>query len=130
MTAIPFRTAIRDALDEELANDERVILFGEDVAAAGGVFAVTPGLQERYGPARVFDTPISELAMTGAAYGAAILAGVGARYWSGVDQACDAVVRVAARVPPDAKSTALMQRHYQTFRRLYPALRQIAGNIG
>jgi len=66
----------------------------------------------------------------GAAYGAAILAGVGARYWSGVDQACDAVVRVAARVPPDAKSTALMQRHYQTFRRLYPALRQIAGNIG
>src|SRR5204863_4739610 len=43
-----------------------------DVAVAGGVFAVTPGLFEKYGPARVFDTPISELAMTGAAYGAAI----------------------------------------------------------
>jgi pyruvate/2-oxoglutarate/acetoin dehydrogenase E1 component len=68
---IEFRTAIRDALDEELARDERVIFFGEDVAAAGGVFAVTPGLQERHGE-RVFDTPISELAMAGAAYGAAI----------------------------------------------------------
>jgi pyruvate/2-oxoglutarate/acetoin dehydrogenase E1 component len=66
------REAIREALDEELARDERVILFGEDVAIAGGVFAVTPGLHEKYGPERVFDTPISELAMTGAAYGAAI----------------------------------------------------------
>src|SRR3954468_8492749 len=69
---VEFRFAVRDALDEELARDERVILFGEDVAAAGGVFAVTPGLYEKYGPARVFDTPISELAMSGAAYGAAI----------------------------------------------------------
>jgi acetoin:2,6-dichlorophenolindophenol oxidoreductase subunit beta len=69
---LEFREAIRSALDEELERDERVILFGEDVAAAGGVFAVTPGLYEKYGPARVFDTPISELAMTGAAYGAAI----------------------------------------------------------
>jgi pyruvate/2-oxoglutarate/acetoin dehydrogenase E1 component len=69
---IEFRTALRDALDEELAADETVILFGEDVALAGGVFAVTGGLFEKYGPGRVFDTPISELAMTGAAYGAAI----------------------------------------------------------
>ena len=69
---VEFREAVRQALDEELARDERVFLFGEDVAAAGGVFAVTPGLHEKYGPDRVFDTPISELAMTGAAYGAAI----------------------------------------------------------
>jgi acetoin:2,6-dichlorophenolindophenol oxidoreductase subunit beta len=69
---VEFRTALRDALDEELAADETVILFGEDVALAGGVFAVTGGLFEKYGPRRVFDTPISELAMTGAAYGAAI----------------------------------------------------------
>jgi acetoin:2,6-dichlorophenolindophenol oxidoreductase subunit beta len=68
---LEFREAIRQALDEELARDERVFLFGEDVAVAGGVFAVTPGLRERYGD-RVFDTPISELALTGAAYGAAI----------------------------------------------------------
>ena len=69
---IDFREAIRSALDEELARDERVILFGQDVAIAGGVFAVTGGLYEKYGPARVFDTPISELAMTGAAFGAAV----------------------------------------------------------
>jgi pyruvate/2-oxoglutarate/acetoin dehydrogenase E1 component len=69
---IEFREAIRSALDEELERDESVIFFGEDVAAAGGVFAATPGLWEKYGPDRVFDTPISELAMTGAAFGAAV----------------------------------------------------------
>jgi acetoin:2,6-dichlorophenolindophenol oxidoreductase subunit beta len=68
---IEFRQAIRDALDEELERDERVIFFGEDVAAAGGVFAVTPGLVDKYGP-RVFDTAISELALGGAAFGSAI----------------------------------------------------------
>ena len=71
-TTIDFRTAIREALDEELAADDRVIFFGEDVALAGGVFAVTPGLYEKYGRERVFDTPISELALAGAAFGAAI----------------------------------------------------------
>jgi acetoin:2,6-dichlorophenolindophenol oxidoreductase subunit beta len=69
---VEFREAVKQALDEELERDERVIFFGEDVAIAGGVFAVTPGLYEKHGPKRVFDTPISELAMTGAAYGAAI----------------------------------------------------------
>jgi acetoin:2,6-dichlorophenolindophenol oxidoreductase subunit beta len=72
MTAVPFRTAIRDALDEELAADERVVFFGEDVAVAGGVFAATPGLYEKYGGERVFDTPISELALAGAAFGSAV----------------------------------------------------------
>jgi pyruvate/2-oxoglutarate/acetoin dehydrogenase E1 component len=72
MPDLEFRQAIRDALDEELARDERVIFFGEDVAAPGGVFAATPGLQEKHGAERVFDTPISELAITGAAYGSAI----------------------------------------------------------
>src|SRR3954469_4740675 len=69
---LEFRVAIRDALAEELEHDERVIFFGEDVAAAGGVFATTPGLAERFGPERVFDTPISELALAGAAFGAAV----------------------------------------------------------
>ncbi len=71
-TEVEFRAAVRDALDEELARDERVILFGEDVAAAGGVFVTTPGLSEKYGDARVFDTPISELALMGAAFGSAV----------------------------------------------------------
>jgi pyruvate/2-oxoglutarate/acetoin dehydrogenase E1 component len=69
---VEFRAALRAALDEELAADDSVILFGEDVAQAGGVFAVTTGLYDKYGPSRVFDTPISELAMTGAAFGAAV----------------------------------------------------------
>jgi acetoin:2,6-dichlorophenolindophenol oxidoreductase subunit beta len=69
---LEFRRAIREALAEELERDERVVFFGEDVALPGGVFAVTPGLQERFGPDRVFDTPISELALAGAAYGAAV----------------------------------------------------------
>ena len=72
MPTVAFRTALREALDEELAADDRVVFFGEDVAIAGGVFAVTPGLYEKYGPERVFDTPISELALAGAAFGAAI----------------------------------------------------------
>ena len=72
MAEIEFRRAIRDALDEEMTLDERVVLFGEDVAVAGGVFAVTPGLHEKYGAERVFDTPISELALSGAAFGSAV----------------------------------------------------------
>jgi pyruvate/2-oxoglutarate/acetoin dehydrogenase E1 component len=71
-STIEFRAAIRDALDEELARDENVVFFGEDVAKPGGVFAVTAGLQERHGAERVFDTPISELVISGAAFGAAV----------------------------------------------------------
>jgi pyruvate/2-oxoglutarate/acetoin dehydrogenase E1 component len=58
---LEFRSAVRDALLEEMERDERVIFFGEDVALAGGVFKATPGLYERFGSERVFDTPISEL---------------------------------------------------------------------
>ncbi|HLJ04323.1 MAG TPA: alpha-ketoacid dehydrogenase subunit beta [Solirubrobacteraceae bacterium] len=72
MSELEFRTAIREALAEEIERDPAVVFFGEDVAAPGGVFAVTPGLRERFGPERVFDTPISELALIGAAYGAAV----------------------------------------------------------
>jgi acetoin:2,6-dichlorophenolindophenol oxidoreductase subunit beta len=71
-STLEFRAAIREALEGELERDERVMLFGEDVAVPGGVFALTPGLHDRFGPDRVFDTPISELAMTGAAFGAAV----------------------------------------------------------
>ena len=71
MSGLEFRVAIRDAIAEELERDPAVLFFGEDVAAPGGVFAVTGGLQERFGADRVFDTPISELALAGAAFGAA-----------------------------------------------------------
>jgi pyruvate/2-oxoglutarate/acetoin dehydrogenase E1 component len=72
VSTLEFRDAIRDALAEELERDPSVVFFGEDVALPGGVFKVTPGLFERFGPERVFDTPISELALIGAAYGAAV----------------------------------------------------------
>jgi pyruvate/2-oxoglutarate/acetoin dehydrogenase E1 component len=69
---ITFREALRSAIDEEMGRDDRVVLFGEDVAFAGGVFQVTPGLAAKYGPNRVFDTPISEMALAAAAFGAAV----------------------------------------------------------
>ena len=72
MSTLEFRDAIRDALAEELERDPAVVFFGEDIAAPGGVFRVTSELLERFGPDRVFDTPISELALAGAAYGAAV----------------------------------------------------------
>ena len=71
MPEMEFREAIVTALDEELARDETVVFFGEDVAEPGGVFKATPGLNEKHGD-RVFDTPISELAITGAAFGSAV----------------------------------------------------------
>jgi acetoin:2,6-dichlorophenolindophenol oxidoreductase subunit beta len=71
--SLEFRVAIREAIIEEMDRDPSVVFFGEDVAAEqGGVFAVTPGIQERLGSERVFDTPISELALSGAAFGAAV----------------------------------------------------------
>ena len=63
----------------------------------------------------------------GAAYGAAILAGVGVNLWPSVDEACDSVVRVATRVKPRPDDVATMNRSYAAYRRMYPALRSIAG---
>jgi len=68
---LEYRVAIREAIAAEMERDESVVFFGEDVAIAGGVFAVTPGLHERFGE-RVIDTPISELAMSAGAFGAAV----------------------------------------------------------
>lgn len=61
--------AIRDALDVTLERDERVVVFGEDVGYFGGVFRCTDGLQARHGQTRVFDTPINESGIVGAAIG-------------------------------------------------------------
>lgn len=64
--------AIREALDQEMARDERVVLFGEDVGRIGGLFRCSDGLQEKYGASRVRDTPLSENVMINAAVGAAM----------------------------------------------------------
>ena len=65
--------AIRTAMQEEMLRDERVFLIGEDVGAYGGAFKTSAGLQEQFGPGRVIDTPISEVAIVGAASGAALM---------------------------------------------------------
>jgi pyruvate dehydrogenase E1 component beta subunit len=72
MSDLTYREAVARALAEELEQDDRVILIGEDVAAAGGVFQATAGLFERFGPRRVRDTPIAEQAIVGCALGAAV----------------------------------------------------------
>jgi xylulokinase len=64
----------------------------------------------------------------GAAYGAAILAGVGAKTWPTVDDACKAVVRAAERVQPKPESVAAMNEAYRRYRRIYPALRSITAS--
>ena len=67
-----YREALRLGLREALANDERVFLMGEDVGKYGGTYAVSKGLLEEFGPERVRDTPLSELAFVGAGVGAAL----------------------------------------------------------
>ncbi len=71
MSEITYLEAIREALFEEMARDENVFCLGEDIGRYGGAFKVTEGLQEKFGAARVVDTPISEIAIIGAAAGAA-----------------------------------------------------------
>jgi 2-oxoisovalerate dehydrogenase E1 component beta subunit len=73
MAPVTYLEAIREALSEEMARDERVFLIGEDIGAFGGAFKVTDGLRERFGGGRVVDTPISESAIIGAAIGAAYM---------------------------------------------------------
>jgi len=70
---ISYSEAIREALAEEMSRDPSVFILGEDVGAFGGVFGVTQGLFEEFGPERVRDTPISEAAIVGAALGAALM---------------------------------------------------------
>ena len=72
MARITYREALNQALREEMQRDETILLFGEDVAEYGGSFKVTKGLLQEFGPERVFDTPISEAAIVGAAIGAAM----------------------------------------------------------
>src|ERR1700674_1554987 len=72
MAELTYRDAVARGIAQEMARDPDVILLGEDVGKAGGVFKATVGLYERFGPKRVRDTPISEQAIMGAAMGAAM----------------------------------------------------------
>ena len=69
---LSYPEALNEALDQEMLRDDRVFLMGEDVGATGGIFGVSKGLMDRYGPERVRDTPISEATFVGCGVGAAI----------------------------------------------------------
>jgi pyruvate/2-oxoglutarate/acetoin dehydrogenase E1 component len=72
MLKLTYREAVREAIREALYRDARVFLMGEDVGRYGGCFAVSKGLLQEFGPARIRDTPLSESAFVGAGIGAAL----------------------------------------------------------
>lgn len=98
---ITYRDALREALDEELARDEMVVILGEEVAQYNGAYKVTQGLWEKWGDKRVVDTPISESGFIGMGVGASML---GVRpvmelmFWSFYTVAWDQIVNNAAMV--------------------------------
>lgn len=76
--------------------------------------------------ADIYGQPVQTVdAEEGAAYGAAILAGVGVKTWSSVDQACQAVVRVAEKITPDSRHSLVLEKAYAAYRRMYPAMKSI-----
>jgi pyruvate dehydrogenase E1 component beta subunit len=100
MAEVRFGMALNKALADALERDSAVVLFGEDVAAPGGAFAVTRGLQAKFGSERVRDTPISEAAIVGAAVGAAmggLKPVVEIMFMDFVTLAMDAIVNQAAK---------------------------------
>ena len=72
MREITYADAIKEAMCEEMRRDDRIILMGEDVGVYGGAFGVSRGMIDEFGPERIRDTPITELAITGCAVGAAM----------------------------------------------------------
>src|SRR5438876_351473 len=72
MPELSFREAVRDALSRAMRKDEDVFIMGEDIAEMGGSMGVTQGMLDEFGPERVRNTPISEMALAGAAIGAAV----------------------------------------------------------
>lgn len=72
MAELNLAQAINTALDTALSSDERVVLLGEDIGRAGGVFRITDGLRRKHGVDRVVDTPVAESGIVGAAFGMAV----------------------------------------------------------
>jgi acetoin:2,6-dichlorophenolindophenol oxidoreductase subunit beta len=73
MREITYLEAVREAMTQEMERDERVFLIGEDIGEYGGAFQVSYGMLEQFGHERILDTPITELGLTGAAVGAALI---------------------------------------------------------
>jgi len=147
MALISFRQALRDAMDEEMARDEAVILMGEEVAQYNGAYKVSQGLLDKYGPGRVIDTPITEEGFTGVGIGAALAGLRPIVEWMTMNfsaQAFDQVLNNAAKmlymsggqlpVPivfrgPNGPAEYLASQHSQAFQAYYshiPGLKVLA----
>lgn len=100
MAELNLISAINQALDQEMARDKNVLIFGQDVGRAGGVFRATAELQVKYGKNRIFDTPLTEAGIVGTAVGMAIngLRPVAEIQFSGfVNPALDQIISHVAR---------------------------------
>ncbi|MBI3976530.1 MAG: alpha-ketoacid dehydrogenase subunit beta, partial [Armatimonadetes bacterium] len=98
---LTYRDALRTTLMEEMDRDRAVVLLGEDIGVYQGTFRVTADFLQRYGPARVIDTPISELGFIGAAIGMAMLGlrpVVEVMTWNFAFLAADQLLNNAAKV--------------------------------
>ena len=73
MPVVSYREALNQAMDEEMARDERVFLMGEEVAQYNGAYKVSQGLLAKYGPKRIIDTPIAEAGFSGIGIGSAMV---------------------------------------------------------
>lgn len=101
MPTLTYREALNEALDEEMARDERVFLMGEEVAEYNGAYKVSRGLWDKYGDRRVIDTPITEEGFTGIGIGAAMAGLRPVVEWMTMNfgiQALDQVINNAAKM--------------------------------
>merc|ERR1719276_495077 len=144
---VPVREAINQAIDEEMARDEKVFVMGEEVAQYNGAYKVTKGLFQKYGGKRVIDTPITEMGFAGIATGAAyqgLRPVVEFMTWNFAMQAIDQIVNSAAKqfymtgadmtVPivfrgPNGAAAGVSAQHSQCFAAWYssvPGLKVVA----
>ncbi len=101
MAQLTMIEAIRSALSAALEKDERVLVFGEDVGQSGGVFRATDGLMQRFGEARVFDTPLAESSIAGLATGLSLQGFIPVaeiQFFGFVFEAMDEMIGQAARM--------------------------------
>lgn len=144
---IAYRDAVKEAMDEEMARDERVYLMGEEVAEYNGAYKASKGLLDKYGPERIIDTPIAELGFAGVAVGSAmngLRPIVEFMTWNFALLAIDQVVNSAAKMlsmsggqvgcpivfrGPSGSAGQLGAQHSQTFENWYanvPGLKVIS----
>lgn len=147
MPNISYRQALNEALDEEMARDERVLIMGEEVAQYNGAYKVSRGLLDKYGEKRVIDTPITEEGFTGIGIGAAMAGLRPVVEWMTFNfsiQALDQVINNAAKlrymsggqfnIPivfrgPNGPAEWLSSQHSQALAALYahiPGLKVVA----